>query len=57
VRPKAKYHFDVDDNGDSSPDDQGIDCVDLPQVKKEAITALVGMIQEVLPDGDHHACR
>jgi len=50
----AIYYFDVDDNGIPYPDDQGTECSDFAQVKKEAITALVEMIRDTLPDGDHH---
>lgn len=50
----AIYFFDVDDNGSLYPDDQGTDCPNFAHVKKEAISALVDMIKETLPDGDHH---
>jgi hypothetical protein len=51
------YYFDVDDNGEVFPDDQGTECVDLKQVKQEAIRALVEMIRDSLPDGDQHILR
>ena len=50
----ALYYFDVDDNGEVYPDDQGTECATFDQVKEEAIRALVEMIRESLPDGDHH---
>lgn len=50
----ALYYFDVDDNGTVYPDDQGTECDTFDQVKEEAIHALVEMIAESLPDGDHH---
>lgn len=50
----AIYYFDVDDNGSVSHDDQGVECSDFAGVKKEAISALVEMINDTLPDGDHH---
>ena len=50
----ALYYFDVDDNGEVYPDDQGTECATFDQVKEEAISALVEMIRESLPDGDHH---
>lgn len=50
----ALYYFDIDENGDIYPDDQGTNCEDFPQVKREAISALVDIIKESLPDGDHH---
>jgi hypothetical protein len=50
----ALYYFDVDDNGTVYPDDQGTDCDTFDQVKEEATRALVEMIRESLPDGDHH---
>ena len=50
----AFYYFDVDDNGEVFPDDQGTECVTFDQVKEEAIRALVEMIRDSLPDGDHH---
>jgi hypothetical protein len=53
----ALYYFDVDDNGDVFADDQGTECVDFDHVKEEAIRALVGIIQESLPDGDQHTLR
>ncbi|WP_192250382.1 DUF6894 family protein [Mesorhizobium silamurunense] len=53
----ALYYFDVNDNGVVYPDDQGIECADFPRVKKEAIRALVEMINDSVPDGDHHLIR
>ena len=53
----AFYYFDIDDNGNVFHDDRGTECVDFNQVKVEAIRALVGMIQESLPDGDQHTLR
>ena len=50
----ALYYFDVNDNGEVFPDDQGTECATFDQVKEEAIHALVEMIRESLPDGDHH---
>ena len=50
----ANYYFDVDDNGSVSHDDHGTECSNFARVKKEAISALVDMIKETLPDGDHH---
>lgn len=50
----AIHYFDVDDNGSVFHDDQGIDCPDFDSVKREAISALVDMVKESLPDGDHH---
>ncbi|WP_152536272.1 DUF6894 family protein [Mesorhizobium loti] len=50
----ALYYFDVDDNGQVFHDDHGTDCKDFAKVKKEAISALIDMIRESLPDGDHH---
>jgi hypothetical protein len=50
----AIHYFDVDDNGSVFHDDQGTDCPDFDFVKKEAISALVDMVRETLPDGDHH---
>lgn len=50
----ALYYFDVDDNGTLYCDDHGTDCVAFDKVKEEAIRALVDMIRESLPDGDHH---
>ncbi|UVK57485.1 hypothetical protein DBIPINDM_008461 (plasmid) [Mesorhizobium sp. AR02] len=50
----ALYYFDVDDNGQVFHDDQGTDCKDFAEAKKEAISALMDMIRESLPDGDHH---
>ncbi|AZO45656.1 hypothetical protein EJ076_33575 [Mesorhizobium sp. M7D.F.Ca.US.005.01.1.1] len=50
----AIHYFDVDDNGSVFYDDQGTDCPDFDFVKNEAISALVDMVRETLPDGDHH---
>jgi hypothetical protein len=50
----ALYYFDVDDNGTVYRDDQGTDCDTFGRVKEEAIRALVEMINDSLPDGDHH---
>ena len=50
----ARFYFDVDDNGSVYPDEEGTDCANLAIVKKEAISALVDMIRETLPDGDRH---
>jgi uncharacterized protein DUF6894 len=49
----AIYYFDIDDNGSVFPDEVGTECSGL-DVKREAISALVGIIGESLPDGDHH---
>ncbi|UVK46715.1 hypothetical protein BPNPMPFG_002418 [Mesorhizobium sp. AR07] len=51
------YYFDVDDNGETLADDQGTECVDFSQVKTEATRALVEMMKDVLPDGDHHMMK
>jgi hypothetical protein len=53
----ALYFFEFDDNGDVFHDDQGTECVDLNQVKQEAIRALVEIIKDSLPDGDQHVLR
>ena len=50
----ALYYFDVDDNGTVYSDDQGTECDTFDRVKEEAIRALVEMIKDSLPDGDHH---
>ena len=50
----ALYYFDVDDNGEVFADDHGTDCDTFDRVKEEAIRALVEMIKDSLPDGDHH---
>ena len=49
-----RYYFDLDDNGVETVDPDGIFCPDLGKAKKEAVTALVAMISDELPDGDHH---
>ncbi|MER8430065.1 DUF6894 family protein [Mesorhizobium caraganae] len=50
----ALYYFDVDDNGAVYSDDEGTDCATFDKVKEEAVRALVEMIKDSLPDGDHH---
>jgi hypothetical protein len=50
----AIYYFDVEDNGTVFPDDEGTECREFKDVKKEATLALVEIIRESLPDGDHH---
>jgi hypothetical protein len=50
----AKYYFDIDDNGLTVPDDEGIDCKTLAAVREAAIDALPRMACDALPDGDHH---
>ena len=51
----ALFYFDVDHNGEKQADDDGTECVDLHHVKQEAIRALVEMVNDELPDGDHHS--
>jgi hypothetical protein len=53
----ALYYFDIEDNGAVFADDQGTECADLNQVKREAIRTLVEMVNESLPDGDQHTLR
>jgi hypothetical protein len=53
----ALYYFDVHDNGEVFSDDEGTECVDLHQVKRDAIRALVEMIRDTLPNGDQHTLR
>ena len=49
-----KFYFDVDDNGLTDSDQNGIECKDINEAKMEAITAVVAMLRDAVPDGDHH---
>lgn len=49
----ALYFFDFSDNGVAQPDEVGTDLSSFDAVKREAVSALVDVIKEVLPDGSH----
>ncbi|WP_181167788.1 hypothetical protein [Mesorhizobium sp. B2-4-19] len=48
------YYFDVEENGELTPDRAGVECTDFNHAKKEAVRAIVDMTRDALPDGDHH---
>ncbi|MBB4001618.1 DUF6894 family protein [Aurantimonas endophytica] len=50
----ARYYFDIDDNGLTVPDDEGIECRTLAAVREAAIDALPRMACDARPGGDHH---
>ena len=49
-----RFYFDLDDNGITDADQTGVECKDINEAKIEAITAVVAMLRDALPDGDHH---
>jgi hypothetical protein len=50
----ARYFFDFYENGVRTADEVGTDCSGIQAAKSEAISALVAIAKEALPDGDHH---
>ncbi|NDV88819.1 hypothetical protein GTW51_19170 [Aurantimonas aggregata] len=50
----ARYYFDINDNGLSVPDDEGVECGNLAAVREAAIDALPRMACDAVPAGDHH---
>lgn len=52
-----RYFFDLDDNGELHPDEQGMECRGFAVAKQEAIRALVEMTEDVLPNGDRRLLK
>ncbi|MEX6509223.1 hypothetical protein [Jiella sp. M17.18] len=49
-----RFFFDINDNGQFSQDEIGVDCDGEEAVRKAAIEALPTLARDVMPDGDHH---
>lgn len=50
----ARYFFDVRDGDALTPDETGIECSDLGDMRYKAIDALPEIARDTLPDGDAH---
>lgn len=48
-----RYFFDFTDTGTHTPDPEGTDLPTENDAKEEAIRALVEIVGELLPDGNH----
>lgn len=49
-----RYFFDVHDHKGLHRDDDGVECDDLDDARKQAQTLVADVIREQVPDGDLH---
>ena len=54
-----RYFFDIRDHKGLHHDDDGVECDDLDDARKQAQTLVADVIREQVPDGDLHevACE
>ncbi len=51
----SRYHFEIQDGLDGTPDAEGQEFADLASVRREAIAVLADLARDTLPrDGDRH---